>query len=94
MYTFNFNSKAQYLQQKKEWHSAFLAQLKKIRFLKNNYKQAQREGTRLWIPTKAISDAHSDLSKLLSERSRSREQAYLQMKAENPAAPSFHELTA
>lgn len=91
MYTFNFTTKAQYLSQKKEWHDAFQAQIKKIRSCKNDIKIAQRKHESVYPAMRSVGEAQHELRNLLSERSRSREQAYKQMMAENPNAISFHD---
>lgn len=91
MYTFNFNSKAQYLQQKREWHDAFIAQVTLIRALKNDIKAAQRVYQSVWPVFQAIKVAHADLTALLVERARSRAESYKQMIIRNPDAVSFHD---
>lgn len=94
MYKFNFTSKAQYLQQKKEWHDAFIFQIRKIRALKNDIKVAQRQHESVYPAMRAVSEAHEELRALLDERSNSRAMAYKQMMADNPNAISFHEKAA
>lgn len=84
MYKFNFNSKAEYLEQKKEWHLAFLAQIKKIRVCKEEIKNVQRERAGRGMinnPYHDLAKAREEILELISIRQESRREAYKQMMA-------------
>lgn len=83
MFEFNFNSKDEYLQQKKVWYFIYKKQVQKIRMMKLYYKDAQRDGTSVSGPMSKIIEARKEMDQLVKIRQDARLEAGRQYDAQH-----------
>jgi hypothetical protein len=83
MFEFNFNSRDEYLQQKKVWFFLYKDQVKKIRAVKSSYKDAQRKLEPVYEAMRQIRQAQDNMEQLLKIRHEARLEAGCQYDAQH-----------